>query len=211
VARAGQLGLVKLLSEGSVGSGVRRVEALVGIDAFRFLAREHVLVAQLAEQFRAPAEELPERIGGVVERLRTAEKELENVRARAVLSSAGALAEDAEDVGGIALVAARTPEGVGAGDLRALAGDVRGRLQGRAGVVALFAPAGEKLSFVVATTESARERGLAAGDLVRSFAPLVGGRGGGKADLAQGGGTGTEGIDAAIGAVRREVISAGSR
>ncbi len=106
VGRAGQLGLVKLLSEGSVGSGVRRVEALVGIDAFRFLAREHVLVNQLAEQFRAQPEELPERISGVVERLRDAEKELETVRRRAVLESAGALADGAEDVAGIALVAA---------------------------------------------------------------------------------------------------------
>ena len=211
VARTGELGMVKVLSEGSVGSGVRRVEALVGLDAFRYLNREHVLLSQLAEQFRAPVEELPERIGGVVERLRAAEKELEAVRAREVLSSAGALADAAEDVGGVSLVAARTPEGVAAGDLRALAGDVRGRLQGRAGVVALFAPAGDKLSFVVATTESARERGLGAGDLVKSFAPLVGGRGGGKPDLAQGGGSGVEGIDDAIGAVRREVISAGSR
>ena len=69
VHRSGQLGLVKLLSESSIGSGVRRVEALVGIDAFRYLAREHVLVSQLAEQFKARPEELPERIGGVVERL----------------------------------------------------------------------------------------------------------------------------------------------
>ena len=106
VARSGQLGLVKLLSEASIGSGVRRVEALVGLDAFRFLAREHVLVSQLAEQFKAKPEELPERIGGVVERLRQAERELEKVRADAVLSSAGALAGGAEDVGGTALVAA---------------------------------------------------------------------------------------------------------
>ena len=91
--RSGQLGLVKLLSESSIGSGVRRVEALVGIDAFRYLAKEHVLVSQLAEQFKARPEELPERINGVVERLRQAERELEKVRADAVLSSAGALAD----------------------------------------------------------------------------------------------------------------------
>jgi alanyl-tRNA synthetase len=203
VGRAGQLGLVKLLSEGSIGSGVRRVEALVGMDAFRFLAREHVLVNQLAEQFRAQPEELPERIAGVVDRLRAAEKELENVRAREVLASAGALAEGADDVGGIALVASRTPDGVGGGDLRTLASDVRGRLGDRPGVVALFAPDGEKVSFVVATTAAARDRGLAAGDLVKAFAPAVGGRGGGKADLAQGGGSptgGPAGMDAGIGA-----------
>jgi alanyl-tRNA synthetase len=203
VGRAGQLGLVKLLSEGSVGSGVRRVEALVGIDAFRFLAREHVLVNQLAEQFRAQPDELPDRIAGIVDRLRAAEKELENVRAREVLSSAGALTDGAADVGGISLVAARTPDGVGGNDLRTLASDVRGRLGDRPGVVALFAPDGEKVSFVVATTAAARDRGLAAGDLVKGFAPAIGGRGGGKADLAQGGGTpsgGPAGTDAGIGA-----------
>jgi alanyl-tRNA synthetase len=182
---------------------VRRVEALVGIDAFRFLAREHVLVNQLAEQFRAQPEELPERISGIVDRLRAAEKELENVRARAVLASAGALADAADDVAGVALVASRTPDGVGGGDLRTLASDVRGRLGDRPGVVALFAPDGEKISFVVATTAAGRDRGLAAGNLVQAFAPVIGGRGGGKADLAQGGGSptgGPAGMDAAIAA-----------
>ncbi|CAA9271359.1 MAG: Alanyl-tRNA synthetase [uncultured Actinomycetospora sp.] len=210
VARTGELGMVKILTEGSIGSGVRRVEALVGLDAFRYLNREHVLVNQLSEQLKTPTDELPERISGIVERLRAAEKELEAVRAREVLSSAGALAEGAEDVGGIALVATRTPEGVGGGDLRSLAGDVRGRLQGRPGVVALFAPDGEKVSFVVATTEGARDRGLAAGDLVKAFAPAVGGRGGGKPDLAQGGGSGVAGIDDAIEALRAEVSRAGA-
>jgi alanyl-tRNA synthetase len=208
VARSGQLGVVKLLSEASIGSGVRRVEALVGLDAFRFLAREHVLVSQLAEQFKARPEELPERIGGVVERLRQAERELEKVRADAVLSSAGALADGAEDVGGTALVAAAVPGGVAPADLRALAGDVRGRLGARPGVVALFAADDSgKVSFVVATTAAARDAGLAAGKLVPVFAPAVGGRGGGKPDLAQGGGTDPSGVPSAIDALRRELAS----
>ncbi|TQM45797.1 alanine--tRNA ligase [Pseudonocardia cypriaca] len=202
VHRSGQLGLVKLLSEASIGSGVRRVEALVGLDAFRFLAKEHVLVSQLAEQFKARPEELPERIGGVVERLRQAERELEKVRADAVLASAGALADGAEDVDGVALVAVAAPEGVNGNDLRALASDVRGRLGARPGVVALFSADGGKVSFVVATTAAARDRGLAAGKLIPAFAPAVGGRGGGKPDLAQGGGTNPAGIPDAVGALR---------
>jgi alanyl-tRNA synthetase len=203
VRRSGQLGLVKLLSEASIGSGVRRVEALVGLDAFRFLAKEHVLVAQLAEQFKARPEELPERIGGVVERLRQAERELEKVRADAVLASAGALADQAEEVNGVALVAVAAPERIGGNDLRALACDVRGRLGARPGVVALFSADGAaKVGFVVATTAAAREQGLAAGKLVASFAPAVGGRGGGKPDLAQGGGTDPGGLPAAVEALR---------
>jgi alanyl-tRNA synthetase len=205
VHRSGQLGLVKLLSEASIGSGVRRVEALVGLDAFRFLAREHVLVSQLAEQFKARPEELPERIGTVVERLRDAERELEKVRAEAVLASAGALADGAEDVDGIALVAAEASGGVTGNDLRALASDVRGRLGARPGVVALFSAADDRVSFVVATTAAARERGLAAGALIPAFAPAVGGRGGGKPDLAQGGGGNPAGVPAAVRALREAV------
>ncbi|MFN2494421.1 MAG: alanine--tRNA ligase [Pseudonocardiaceae bacterium] len=208
VPNSADIGLIKLLSEASIGSGVRRVEALVGLDAFRFLAREHVLVSQLAEQFKARPEELPERIGAVTERLRTAERELERLRAAAVLASAGGLAEGAEQVGGIALVAAATEEGVSGTDLRALATDVRGRLGERAGVVALFSAdsSAGKVSFVVATTAAARAQGLAAGALVPVFGPAVGGRGGGKPDLAQGGGTEPRGIPAAVAALRTKLL-----
>ncbi|OLF19560.1 alanine--tRNA ligase [Actinophytocola xanthii] len=203
VHRSGEIGVVKLLSEASIGAGVRRVEALVGLDAFRFLAREHVLVGQLAEQFKVRPEELPERIGQTVERLRAAEKELEKLRGAQLLSSAGTLAEQAEDVAGTALVAVAAPDGVGGNDLRSLAAEVRNRLGARPGVVALFSADGPKVSFVVATTAAARENGLAAGKLVPAFAPAIGGRGGGKPDLAQGGGGNPAGVPEAVAALRR--------
>jgi alanyl-tRNA synthetase len=202
VHRSGEIGVVKLLSEASIGAGVRRVEALVGMDAFRFLAREHVLVAQLAEQFKARPEELPERIGSVVEKLRVAEKELERLRGVQLLSSAGTLAEQAEDVAGVALVAVATPDGVPGNDLRTLAGEVRNRLGARPGVVALFSSDGPKVNFVVATTSAARDKGLAAGKLVPSFAPAIEGRGGGKPDLAQGGGGNPAGVAEAVRSLR---------
>jgi alanyl-tRNA synthetase len=207
VPNSADIGLVKLLSEASIGTGVRRVEALVGLDAFRFLAREHVLLSQIAEQFKARPEELPDRIGTVVERLRVAERELDKLRASAVLSSAGSLADAAEHVGGIALVATEVPGGLSGADLRALATEVRARLGQRPGLVALFTVDQEtsKVSFVVATTGAARELGLAAGALVPVFGPAVGGRGGGKPDLAQGGGTQPAGIPAAIAALRTEL------
>jgi alanyl-tRNA synthetase len=205
VGRSGEIGVIKLLSEASIGSGVRRVEALVGLDAYRFLAREHVLVSQLAEQFKARPEELPERIGQTVERLRAAEKELERLRGAQLLSSAGALADGAENLGGTFLVAAAAPDGVSGNDLRALAVDVRGRLGDKPGVVALFSASDDKVSFVVATTAAGRNKGLAAGKLVPVFGPAIGGRGGGKPDLAQGGGTQPGGISDAIGALRAEI------
>jgi alanyl-tRNA synthetase len=207
VPNSADIGLIKLLSEASIGSGVRRVEALVGLDAFRFLAREHVLVAQLAEHFKARPEELPDRISAVTERLRAAERELERLRAAAVLSSADTLAESAEQVGATALVATETSEGASGADLRALATEVRGRLGERPGVVALFSVdhSTSKVSFVVATTAAARKQGLAAAALVPVFGPALGGRGGGKPDLAQGGGTEPGGIQAAVSALRTEL------
>ena len=205
VHRSGELGVVKLLSEASIGSGVRRVEALVGLDAFRFLAREHVLVSQLAEQFRARPEDLPERIGQTVEKLRVAERELAKLRGAQLLSSAGDLAAGAEDVHGTALVAAALPDGVSGADLRSLATEVRTRLDGRPAVVALFSADDGKVSFAVATTAAGRDRGLKAGALVPVFGPAVGGRGGGKPDLAQGGGSNPAGVADAIEALRSEL------
>lgn len=205
VGRTGEIGLIKVLSEGSIGSGVRRVEALVGLDAFDYMSKEHLLVASLAEQLKAKPEDLPERINGLVERLRDAERDLEKHRAEAVLASAGSLAAQAEDLGGVSLVAVEAPAGLGGNDLRNLASDVRGRLGSAPGVVALFSSDGDKVAFVVATTAAARDRGLAAGKLIPTFAPAVGGRGGGKPDLAQGGGTDPAGVGAAIQQLREAV------
>ena len=210
VHNTAQLGLVKLLGESSIGSGVRRVEALVGVDAYRFLAREHTVVAQLTELLKGRPEELPERISGMLGRLKEAEKEIERFRAEKVLQAAGGLAAGARDVRGVALAGGRVPDGTTADDLRRLVLDVRGRLAGdRPAVVALFTVTGGRPLTVVATNESARERGLKAGDLVRVAARALGGGGGGKPDVAQGGGQDPAAIDDALAAVERLVADAG--
>ncbi len=198
-ARAsGQLGVVKLLGESSIGSGVRRVEALVGADAYRFLAREHVLVAQLSELLKARPEELPERVADVLERLRGAEKEIQRVKVTQLLSSAAALAASARDHDGVAFVGHRAPEGAGAGEVRKLALDVRGRLGSRPGVVAVVGTTGGKPAVVVTVNDAGRDRGLSANALVKVAAGVLGGSGGGKDDVAQGGGGGGDGpIEAA--------------
>jgi alanyl-tRNA synthetase len=207
--RSGQLGVVKLLGESSIGSGVRRVEALVGGDAYRFLAREHVLVAQLSEALKVRPEQLPERVHDIVEKLRTAEKEIEKVRLGQLLAAGGELAASATDVAGVKVVAHRA-DGAGGGDVRTLALDVRGRLPaGEAGVVVIVgAGADGKVSVVAATNDEARRRGVSANDLVRAIGPLVGGRGGGKDDVAQGGGTDASRIDEALALVGTEVARA---
>ena len=210
VSHTAQLGLVKLLGESSIGSGVRRVEALVGVDAYRFLAREHTVVAQLQELLKGRPEELPEKISTMLARLKDAEKEIEAFRAEKVLQAAAGLAENAQNVRGTALVTARVPDGTGADDLRRLALDVRGRLTRSAGtdrpvVVALFSVADDRPLTVVATNEAARHRGIKAGDLVRAAARTLGGGGGGKPDLAQGGGRHPGAVGEAVAAVERLV------
>jgi alanyl-tRNA synthetase len=205
---SGKLGVIKLLGESSIGSGVRRVEALVGTDAYRFLAREHVLLAQLSEALKARPEELPERVNDIIEKLRLAEKELEKVRVAGLLAGAGELAAQAEQVGGVALVATRAP-GAGGADVRTLALDVRGRLPaGAPGVVVVIGDAEGKVSVVAAVNDEARARGLSANALVRAVGPLVGGKGGGKDDVAQGGGADASRIDEALSVVRAEVAQA---
>jgi alanyl-tRNA synthetase len=189
VARSGQLGLIKVLGEASIGSGVRRIEALVGIDAFRFLARESVLVSQLSEQLKAPREQLPERISAVVSRLREAERELQRLRAARLLESAGEIAASAADISGMALVTHRVPDGTDPDDIRKLALDVRGRVpRERPAVVVIIGVPADKPVVVVAVNEAGRGFGLSAGSLVGAAARALGGNGGGKPDVAQGGG-----------------------
>ncbi|MFF0450981.1 alanine--tRNA ligase [Streptomyces sp. NPDC004609] len=206
VHNTAHLGLVKLLGESSIGSGVRRIEALVGVDAYHFLAREHTVVAQLQELVKGRPEELPEKISGMLAKLKDAEKEIERFRAEKVLAAAAGLAEGARDVRGVALVTGRVPDGTTADDLRKLVLDVRGRIPGdRPAVVALFTVANDRPLTVIATNEAARERGLKAGDLVRTAAKTLGGGGGGKPDVAQGGGQNPDAVDEAVTAVERLV------
>jgi alanyl-tRNA synthetase len=168
---------------------VRRIEGLVGIDAFRFLARESTLVSQLSEQFKTPREQLPERISAVVTRLRDAERELQRLRAARLLESAGDIAAGAEDISGIALVAHRAPHGTEPDDIRKLALDVRGRMpRARPAVVAIIGVPADKPVVVITVNETGRDRGLSAGSLVGRAARALGGNGGGKPDVAQGGG-----------------------
>ena len=202
--------MVKLLGESSIGSGVRRVEALVGLDAFDYLAREHTLVQSLAGEFKAQPDELPERIAGVLDRLKSAERELNTLRVGQVLASAGSLADAVERFGSLQLVAAQAPDGVNPNDLRSLASDVRSRLAKADPAVVLLASPTEKggAAFVAAVNDAGQSAGIKAGDIVaRTFAPALGAKGGGKADLAQGAGGEVGKLADAFAAVRAELSS----
>jgi alanyl-tRNA synthetase len=206
VHNSAQIGPVTILGESSVGSGVRRVEAYVGLDSFKYLAKERALMAGLASSLKVPSDEVPARVANLVERLRAAEKELDRARLANARSAAANAVAGAEQVGKVRLVAQRMAGGVSAADLRSLVGDIRGKLGSDPAVVALIAEGdGDAVPFVVAVNGAAQDLGLSANDLVKTLGAAVNGRGGGKADLAQGSGSGASGIDAALAALRAEV------
>ncbi len=211
VRGSAQIGTLALTGESSVGSGSRRVEAVVGLEGFRYLARERDLVRQLADLLKTPQDGLVERVGGMLTRLRDADKELADLRGQQTLAAAGQLAASAHEVGGTAVVTG-SPAGLGGGDLRTLALDVRGRLPAdRPSVVLLASESGGKVALVAALNPAAQQAGLSANDVLRAAAPPVGGRGGGKADVAQGGGTDPAGIPAALQAGEQAVAAATGR
>ena len=187
VERSGQLGVIKLLGESSIGAGVRRVEALVGVDAYKFLAREHLLLNSLTDLIKgARTEELPERISELLNKMKEIEKELASVRSAQALSQVGELAKKAKVISGISYISSVMADGVSGDDLRKIALDLR---SGEAkSVVALISSNDGKPVLVVATSEAARSAGVKAGALVKIGSTILGGGGGGKDDFAQGGG-----------------------
>ena len=188
VERSGQLGVIKLLNESSIGAGVRRVEALVGVDAYKFLAREHVLLNSLTELIKgARTEELPERIADLLNKMKEIEKELATVRSAQALAQVGDLAKTAAVINGVSFISSVMADGVSGDDLRKIAIDLRSR--GEKSVVALISANEGKPVLVVATSEGARANGVKAGALVKIGSTVLGGGGGGKDDFAQGGGT----------------------
>ena len=202
VARTGQLGVVKLLSESSIGAGVRRVEALVGADAYKFLAREHILVNQLTDLIKgAKSEELPERISELINKLKETEKELGQVRSQQALAQVSGLLESAKEISGFKFLAAQIGDGIAVDDLRTMALDIKNRLG--ESVVALASVNVGKPVVVVATSDAPRTKGVKAGALVKIASGVLGGGGGGKDDFAQGGGTNVSEIPNALSAIEK--------
>jgi len=200
VHRSGKLGVVKLLSESSIGAGVRRVEALVGADAYQFLAREHVLLNSLTQIVKgARVEELPARINDLVTKMRDIEKELSTLRTASAMESASSLISAAKVVAGTTVVVGSLADGIAADNLRLIALDLRARNANT--VVALTSVVEEKIVLVVAVSDDARASGVKAGALVKLGSAILGGGGGGKDDFAQGGGSDRTKIAAALDAI----------
>jgi alanyl-tRNA synthetase len=209
VRQSGELGLVTLLGESSIGSGVRRVDALVGDGAYGFHAKERALVGQISGLLGARPDELADRVSSLMARLKESEKELAGLRAAQVLAVAGSLASSAVEIDGTRVVTHDAGEAA-ADDLRTLVLDVRSRLgESAPAVVAVGGVAKGRPVVVVATNAAAREKGVRAGSLVKTASGLLGGGGGGKDDLAQGGGADAARLPEALAGIR-EAIGAGA-
>ena len=187
VSNSGQLGIVKLIGESSIGAGVRRVEALVGSDAYSFLAREHILLNSLTDLIKgARVEELPERIQGLLDKIKDIEKELASVRSAQALASVDQLASAAVVIGDTTFIGGLLPDGVSGDDLKKISLELRNRASNS--VVALISANGGRPVLVATTSDAARASGIKAGALVKVGSTVLGGGGGGKDDFAQGGG-----------------------
>ncbi|MEU3845977.1 alanine--tRNA ligase [Micrococcus terreus] len=218
VGSTAEIGSLALLGEQSVGSGNRRVEALVGLDAFRHLATERTLVNELTEMLKVPADQVKDRISGTMARLKQVEKELAGLRAAQLQAEAGRLTAGAREVQGITVLTHEAGPVGSADELRTLGLDLRGRLESAAGnaagtpvVVALSGIAKDRPLILVATNQAARDAGLKAGALVKTACGVLGGGGGGKDDVAQGGGQQVEKIAEALSAVEDAVRAEAGR
>ena len=207
VTRSSEIGLINLVGESSVGSTNRRIESLVGIEAFRDLATERAIVSQLTGTLKTPREHLPERIAELMANLKAAERKIAQYEAGQLAQRVPALVATAHPVGAVTVVAENVGEVATGDDLRSLVTSVRERLGSAASVVALAADVAGKPAVIVATNDASRSAGVKAGALAKLAAGVLGGGGGGKDDLAQGGGADVAAIPAALDAI---VASLGS-
>ena len=209
VDHVGKIGAINIMSEASVGSGVRRVDAVVGAGAYEYNAREHALVSQLSDKLNARPDELAERVNTLLAKLKESDRRLAAMYEDQLAAMVPQLVESTKDSAASVKVAARNVGHFGSFDaLRKTVLDVRARLGEDAPVVVALAgvSADDKTMVAVATNAAARELGIKAGDLVRGASKMLGGGGGGKPDFAQGGGTDASKIDEALKALEAQAV-----
>ncbi|MET4780193.1 alanine--tRNA ligase [Glaciihabitans sp. UYNi722] len=205
VTRSSEIGLINVISESSVGSSNRRIESLVGIEAFNDLTTERAIVNELTSNLKTPREQLPERISELLASLKAAEKRIAEFESAALVERVPALLAEIETIGDLRVLIKDVGALKSSDDLRSLVTTVRGRIGTDAAVVALAANVGGKPAVIIGTNEAARQHGVKAGRLAKVAAGVLGGGGGGKDDLAQGGGSDLGAIPAAFEAISRSL------
>ena len=204
VGRSAEIGLINVISEASIGSSNRRIESLVGREAFRDLATERAIVTGLTSTLKSPRDQVSARISELLASLKTAEKRIAEFEQAVLTERVPALLAGASRVGAVTAVITDVGALSSSDDLRLLVTTVRSRLGSDAAVVALAADVAGKPAVIIATNDAARTLGAKAGTLAKTAANILGGGGGGKDDLAQGGGSNLGAIPTAL-----EAVSAG--
>lgn len=205
VSRSSQVGLVSILGEASVGSGSRRLEALVGFDAFKALSAEALIVQQLQDSLKVPKEEIANRVSQALEQLKIAEKRLASITLESLRSQIPEIVKTAKPVGKFEFLHYAIKENVAVEQVRDLTTSLMQALENKNSVVAVSATIDEKVTLIVATSSKARELGASSGALVKVASTVLGGGGGGKDNIAQGGGPLTSKLKEAISAIEKDL------
>jgi alanyl-tRNA synthetase len=208
VQHASQIGSIAVLGDSSVGAGLRRVEAYVGAEAFRYLATERALVSNLSSMLKVAPAELPERVSALVERLKTAEQELQRTHGTALTDRATSLVRDAsQTIAGSRVVTHLLPDSTPAKDVRAMAQRVVGSMDDAPGLALLVSPEQDRVAYVAAVNSRGTAAGLAANVVLQAFSDVVGGRGGGSPEIAQGGGGDSRSVERGFDVVRQLLMA----
>jgi alanyl-tRNA synthetase len=198
VSRSSQIGLVSLTNESSVGSGSRRIEANVGFEAIQAFNQDRQILLSIADQLKSNPTGAAEKVAAVLAELKEAQRALASFQSAALSAKVPALLGQAKQRGSISVIAERVSDVPNSDALRDLVIKLRDASNDKAAVVALVAVVDDKPSVIIAANDLAQKAGAKAGDLVRLVSSILGGGGGGKADLAQGGGTDVSKIDEAL-------------
>jgi alanyl-tRNA synthetase len=207
VSRSSQVGLVSLLGESSVGSGSRRVEALVGIEAFKSLSTERALVSRVADLLKSPRESIEEKILATLEELKSTQRKLSQLQSSQMATLVPEIVAASKLVGSTTLAVKELATVESVDEVRNLAILLRDKLEGKPAVAVVISVVDSKPMVVVAANQLAQSAGIHAGNLVKLASSVLGGGGGGKSDIAQGGGTDASKIDAAFDSIAAALIS----
>jgi alanyl-tRNA synthetase len=189
----GDIGLLKIVSESGIAAGVRRIEALTGLGALAHLRAQERKLRRVSELLKVPADQAGERVEKLLDERKAAEKQIAELK-RAQFSGGAQSAAQTREIGGVQVLVRRA-DGLGGNDLRGLVDDLRGQL--KSGIVLVASSEEGKVALALGVSADLKDK-LKAGDLVRVISAVVGGKGGGRPDFAQGGGTDAAKLDAAI-------------
>ncbi|MGO3698305.1 MULTISPECIES: alanine--tRNA ligase [Halomonas] len=199
VARSGDIGCCHIVSEVGIASGVRRIEAITGENALAYFREQEARVQRLGDRLKTKPEQVEARVESLVERNRSLEKELEQLKAKLASAAGSDMLSQAQEIGGVKLLATQL-EGVSGKDLRGVLDQLKNKIGSGVIILGVADEAAGKVSLIAGVTQDLTER-VKAGELVNHVASQVGGKGGGRADMAQAGGSQPEALAGALSSV----------